>query len=316
MKYLCIALIPLLIVSCSTVRGTKQFSENRDKIEAEQIQIQEKKEEINNNDKQKKIQTSILVNGISHSLNQVTNPPVQVKTAQIINQRLQSIVGTPYLDEVKKIQETVDFLNSSLEEEKVKGQRLLEQRDILIIELQKEKTDLKEQFQEKINDLADTAKTMALSADENAATIKQMSGFFGLNAVFWGLKKFFFDCIMIIAVVGVIFIILRLLAASNPVAAAAFSIFDMLASFVINIFKALTPKAFEISKLSNAKETYKIKELLNIVINTLQKFKERQKDNPSKTFSMTEIFNDLNSEMDKEEKNMVQDILRELKWKR
>ena len=59
-----------------------------------------------------------------------------------MNERVISILGTPHLDQVKKIKATVDLLNSELEAERKKGLVLLEERDKIIVKLQKEKKEL------------------------------------------------------------------------------------------------------------------------------------------------------------------------------
>ena len=99
-----------------------------------------------------------------------------------------SIVGSPHIDEINRIKATVDLLNSAVEEERKKGQELLLKRDELINKLQKEKVELNEQYDDQLWELTDKAKEVAKEADQNKAVLDSMSGMFGLNAVFWGLK--------------------------------------------------------------------------------------------------------------------------------
>ena len=190
MKKIYIVLSLLLLTSCATVRPAKQVTTNQDAINKEEKKVDNTLVEMEKNEKGKKVQTSTLAQGIQHSLNQVTNPPIQVTTAKSLNERVVSIVGSPHIDEVKRIKATVDLLNSALEEERKKGQELLNQRDEIINKLQKEKVELSQKYDDQLWDLTDKAKEQAKVADQNKAALDAMSGMFGLNAVFWGLKKF------------------------------------------------------------------------------------------------------------------------------
>lgn len=304
----------LFLSSCSTLHPTKQETSNQKAVAKEEKKVDETLVKLEKNEKNKKIQTSILAAGISYSLNQVTNAPIEVETALNLNERVISIVGAPHIDEWKKIKMTVDLLNSTLAEEKAKGKKLLEDRDSQIIKLQKEKNDLKDKYDDQMWDIADKAKEVAEKADASQATLNQMSGMFGLNAVFWGLKKFFFSCLTWIVVFAIAFFILRILSASNPIAAAVFSIFNMIASGFISLLKGLTPKAFELSKLTHASETSSFKDTLVKVVDVIQELKEKKKDNPDKTFELQDILKKFDGVMDKSEKDVIEKILKEQKW--
>ena len=264
--------------------------------------------------KNKKIQTSALAQGIQYSLNQVTNPPIQVDTAKSLNERVVSIVGSPHIDEINRIKATVDLLNSAVEEERKKGQEMLAKRDELINKLQKEKIELSEQYDDQLWQLTDKAKEVAKEADQNKAVLDTMSGMFGLNAVFWGLKKFFFSALTTIIIFIIIFTILRILATINPIAAAAFSIFNLFGSVLIAAVKTLTPKAFEMCGFSTKSKVDEYKSPLVKIIDVIQEFKVDATRNPYKNFTVQNILNQLDKDMDKPEKDLIDDILKEQKW--
>jgi hypothetical protein len=316
-NFIAALLISLSLTSCvSRIAPTKPVTEAKDTIDKQEKKVDTTLVEMEKNDKGKKIQTSTLAQGIQHSLNQVTNPPVQVDTAKALNERVVSIVGSPHIDEIKRIKATVDLLNSAVEEERKKGQELLSQRDELINKLQKEKTELNEKYDDQLWELTDKAKEIAKEADQNKATLDTMGGMFGLNAVMWGLKKFFFSALTAIAIFIVIFIILRLLATVNPIAGAAFSIFDMVGSMIISIFKGLTPKAFEMSNLVSKDTFHEYKAPLVKIVDVIQEIKQKQEDNPDKTYSLQNILDKLDRDMDRPEKELIDNILKELKWKK
>jgi len=307
----------LILTGCfSSIKPAKQIDDNQKNIAKEEKKVENTIEDLEKNTKQKKIQTATLAAGIQHSLLAVTNPPTQVKTAKDLNERVISIVGTPHIDELNKVKQMVDLLNSAIIEERKRGEKMLAEKDEIINKLQKETSELKEQYDNQMWDMNEKAKEVAKQADSNKATLDSMSGMFGLNAVFWGLKKFFFSAITAIIIFTVIFIILRLLATINPVAGAAFSIFDMIGSMVISVFKGLTPKAFEISNLISKDKFDQYKAPLIKIVDVIQDFKEKHKDNPDKPFKIQYIFDQLDKDMDRGEKDLVDSILKELKWKK
>lgn len=317
MKRLLLILCAFVLSGCfSTIKPAKQIDDNQKVIAKEEKKVDNTLAEMEKNDKSKKVQTSVLAQGIQHSLNQVTNPPVQVETAKSLNERVVSIVGSPHIDEIKRIKATVDLLNSALEEERKKGEELLSQRDEIINKLQKEKSDLNQKYDDQLWQLTDKAKEVAKEADQNKAVLDSMSGMFGLNAVFWGLKKFFVSAMTAIIIFVVIFVLLRILATVHPAAGAAFSIFNMLGSAVISVIKALTPKAFEMSNFASKDKVDEFKSPLVKIVDVIQELKEKQKESPKKVFELAEILKRFDKEMDSTEKDLIDELLKELKWRK
>jgi hypothetical protein len=315
MKKLLILFMALLLSGCfSTIKPAKQIDDNQKIIAKEEKKVDNTLVEIEKNDKGKRIQTSGLSVGIQHSLNQVTNAPVQVDTARKLNERVISIVGSPHIDEIKRIKATVDLLNSALVEERKKGEELLAQRDDIINKLQKEKSELNQKYDDQLWQLTDKAKEVAKEADQNKAVLDSMSGMFGLNAVFWGLKKFFISALTTIIVFTVVFVLLRLLATVHPAAAAAFSIFNMLGSLVISILKALTPKAFELANFATKDKVEEFKSPLVKIVDVIQELKEKQKESPDRVYPLNELLKRFDKEMDSDEKDLIDQILKEQKW--
>lgn len=315
-KFLKYVVFILLFTSCSTVKPTKQVTDAQDAVVKQEKKIDKTYDDIVKNDKGKKIQTSTLAQGIQHSLSQVTNPPVQVETAKSLNERVVSIVGSPHIDEINRIKATVDLLNSAVEEERKKGQELLAQRDEIINKLQKEKVELNEKYDDQLWQMTDEAKKIAKESDEKQATLDAMGGMFGLNAVMWGLKKFFISALTGIVIFGVIFLLLRVLATVNPIAGAAFSIFNMFGSVVLSLIKGLTPHAFEMANFASKDTVDEYKSPLIKIVDVIQELKEKQKDSPERTYPLKELLTRFEKEFDSHEKDLIDGILRELKWKR
>jgi len=304
------------LLSCSTVKPTKQVDDNQKKIEKEEKKVENTIDELDKNTKQKKIQTATLAAGIQHSLMAVTNPPTEVKTAKDLNERVISIVGTPHIDELNKVKQMVDLLNSAILEERKNGEKMLAEKDAIINKLQKETSELKDQYDSQMWDMTEKAKEVAKQADANKATLDSMSGMFGLNAVFWGLKKFFVSAITGIIIFGVIFLVLRILSMVNPAAGAAFSIFNMLGSAVLSLVKGLTPKAFELANFASKDTVDEYKSPLTKIVDVIQELKERQKESPDRVYPLVEVLKRFDKEMDSHEKDLIDQLLVELKWKR
>jgi hypothetical protein len=314
-KFLSPILFSFLLIGCSTaVIPGKQVSIAQDAIAKQEKKIDTTSDELVKNDKGKKIQTAVLAQGIQYSLQQVTNTSIQVETAKNLNERVISIVGSPHLDEIKRIKATIDLLNSSIEEERKKGGELLGQRDSVIDKLQKEKEELKNQYDDQLWQMTDKAKEVAKDSDEKQATIDSMGGMFGLNAVFWGLKKFFFSALTAIVIFVVIFALLRILASVHPAAGAAFSIFNMIGSGILSLIKGLTPKAFELANFTSKDKVDEYKSPLTKIVDVIQELKEKQKESPKKSYVLTEILKRFDNEMDSHEKDLIDDILKEQKW--
>jgi hypothetical protein len=103
---------------------------------------------------------------------------------------------------------------------------------------------------------------------------------------------------------------------SNPIAAAAFSIFDLIGSLILNCVKALTPQAFEMSKFVPQAVSNNFKEALVKIVDSIQLLKEKQKDIPDKSFTLQDVLNKFDKEMDLSDKQTIEKILKEEKWKK
>jgi uncharacterized coiled-coil DUF342 family protein len=313
--FLAIAFI-FMLSGCfsSKIAPAKQVTTSQEVVAKQEKKVDDTMIEIEKVDKGKRIQTSSLSIGIQHSLNKVTNAPVQVDTAKALNERVISLVGSPHIDEIKRIKATVDLLNSQVAEERKKGEELLSQRDEIINKLQKEKSELKDKYDDQLWQMTDKAKEVAKEADQNKAVLDSMSGMFGLNAVFWGLKKFFISALTTIVIFVVIFVVLRLLAAVHPAAGAAFSIFNMLGSILLSLVKTLTPKAFELANFASKDTVNEYKSPLVKIVDVIQELKEKQKELPDRVYPLAEILKKFDKEMDSDEKDLIDGILREQKW--
>lgn len=318
MKRFCnLILLALLFLSgCAILGPTKQVSAAQDKVEKQEKKIEKTQSEMSKNSELKELQVSSLAFGIQYSLSQVTNAPIYVKTAGDLNERVISIVGSPRLDEMTKIKGIVDLLNSKVLEEQKKGESALAAKDKQIISLQKQGQELDSKYSSQIQQLTDQTKKLAKSDDEKQATLNEMSGFMGLKAVWWGLKHFVISCLTYLIIFAVVFLVIRVLETTNPAFAAIMSVFNVAFAALISTIKALAPNSFSLCKLINIEEKNKYKETLVEIVNVVQKLKENQKIDPSKEYTLAEILDSLSKNLDSKYENVIEEILKEEKWKK
>lgn len=315
-KNLTVLALALVLTGCfSSLRPSKINTDSQKALTKQEEKVDKILDKIETNDAKNNIQTSALTYGVQYSLSQVENPSIEVGTAKALNERVISIIGSPKLDEAKRIKATVDLLNSEIIEERKRGESLLRERDAIIIKLQKEKIDLEKAYDDQVDEMSDKAKEIAKQADANKSVIDTMGGLMGLNAVFWGLKKFFLSSLTAIIIFSILFLILRIAAMSNPFAAAAFSIFNLLGSLFLSLIEALTPQAFEMAKYVPQKISNEFKDVLLKIVDSIQLLKEKQKDIPDKVFTLQDVLNKFDKEMDISNKQTVEKILKEEKWK-
>lgn len=314
-RYFYIALSCIILSGCAVLRGTKANTASQTAIIKEEKKALDIDKAIQNNSNEQLKQTAAYAYGVGYSLNQVQNPSVEVITAGRMNDRVVAIVGAPNLKESERIRKLVDYLNSEIDNERSKGEKTLIEKDKEITALQTQKNELEKKYDAQIEKLIAQSKEVAKKSDEKQTTLDSMSGLMGLNAVFWGLKKFFFTTLTWIVVFAIIFLILRIASATNPIAAAAFSIFNIIGSFIISLFKMLTPQAFSLCSLVKTNDMVKYKTTLTKIVDVIQEFKIKEDLKDGDEFSLNDFLTKLSIDMDQSDKNTVNEILVEQKWK-
>jgi cell shape-determining protein MreC len=303
----------LIFTSCSTVEPARQNTKNQDDLNKVEQKADTTKDALAKIEHDKVVQASIYSTGIQYSLNQVTNAPQPVETASKLNERILSIVGSPDIDEVKKIQQIVDLMNSAVKTEQQKGEKLLNSKDADILALQKENASLKAKYEDQIATILKKSENIAKKGDAVQSTLDKMSGFFGLNAVAWGLKHFFFTALTYILIFGVIFLLLRIFSTINPVVGSIFSIFEVIGSGFISVIKSFLPKSIQFSNLIhlNIHNTYK--DTLTKMIDELELLKNNAKVT-QKDITVSELIDAWEKSLDQDEKDLLSSISKELKW--
>lgn len=266
------------------------------------------RKELAQNSTEKLEAISTLAAGTDYSLSQITNPPVQVKTALDFNTRILTITGNPNLDDLQKIKEITDLLNSEIQKEREKGVKTLKEKDSEINDLRIRQKEIQNKYEDQIKGLETQATEVAKKADKLQVTVDEVNSYLGLGGVFYGLKRFFTLGITGIFIFLILFMILRFAATTNPIAGAIFSIFEHFAAGAISLIKGIAPKSVDFSNLTSSFEFTRYKTTLDNVVDTIEHMK-----NIEKKAGVTYTLKDLGTELEKNLNDSDKILIGELK---
>lgn len=320
MKKKLFLLIPLLIVlsGCSTmpIIGKLFNKTNEQKIEVADKKVETAKTDIIKNDTQRIELASTMATGTDRALTKMTNPPVEIIIAMEMNDRVLNILGNPSLSEANKIKKIVDELTSSVELERKRGLKHLEEKDKEINTLQAQRDELEIVLKNKIDKFNTLAKTMAITADKNKAEIDEWNKWFGLGAVVYGIKKFLTTCTIFLLISGVLFLALRILSTMNPIAASIFDIFNIMMGFVLDFIKAILPKSFKFANFTPTDDYVKYKNVLLKYVDVIEEMKSHDEIMPDdKDYKFKDFLDKSDKALGDTDKKVYEDVKKELRWK-
>ncbi len=288
-------------------------NENANKVNDAKAGVQSVKDALNDNGKDKMKQIQTTASGVDYALSKVTNAQPAVTVAKELNDRTVSIAGVPPVDELNKMKKMVDDLTSQVVEEQKRGKKSLEEKDKEIMSIQQEREQLKLELKEKEEKLQKTANEVAKKADEYKVTVDEVNSWFGLGGIIFGAKKFIKSCIIFILVFGIIFLALRIFAAVNPIAGAAFSIFDMIGGVILQGVKALMPNSFNVAHFVEGTKFNEYKSTLSKIVDTIQEC-QSAKDKGGPSCTVDDLLQEFSKSMSDHEKELVRGIKKELRW--
>lgn len=252
-----------------------------------------------------------LAYGTDYALGKVNEPPREVTVARDINQRVMSLSGSPTIEKMKEMQATIDELTSTLELERTAGKKKLDLKDLEITAVQTTAKELSIAKDNEIRKYMLVAQETAADRDAYKAELQEYQGWFGLKAVFKGLWQFVKSSMWILGIGGILFLILRFAASTNPIAASIFSIFEQMIAWVINTIKVVFPKALAMAG-NVSKEVYeKSALLLKKLVDNIQSIKEIEKKT-GKDITLKELLVELDRTMDESEREMIRKIKKDL----
>lgn len=282
-------------------------SNNVDKIDATKNKIVNTEKQLAKNTDEKMSEIAVLASGTDYSLKKVTNPPVEVKTAIDINGRVMNIAGNPNLDELNKIKQLIDLLNSEVDKERKRGEKLLSEKDSQIVNLQQERVEIQNQYEDQINTLKVQATEVAKKADKLQVVVNEVNSWMGLGGVVYGMKRFVSTAVIGILIFGVLFIALRFFATINPIAGAIFSIFEHFASYAISLLKGIFPNSLSFSNHIELPIFNRYKNTLDNVVDTLYELQKLQKKSGT-VYKLDDVFVELDKNLNDPDKKLIDEL--------
>ena len=247
-KILLIVAIATSLTGCAV---TGIFGHSSSQIEKQNNRITSVETKISNVQENKIAEVQQLAYGVDFSLSKATNQEPAVKVAQELNSRVENIFGLPVLEQQKAMVEMVSNLISN----NVAGQNELAAKDKELIAIQNEESILVAAKNKEVTKALEMSKQVALANDTKQAELSKYTAYWGLGAVLMGIKSFATHSFWALLIGVIIFIVLRVLSLTNPLAAAVFGIFQSLGASLIHLVESIIPDS--ISTLEAAKADVK-----------------------------------------------------------
>lgn len=222
-------------------------------------------------------QAANLTYGVGYALSKESNPSDVVGIAKDLNNRAASLTGAPTLAEMNKMKQMIDDLTSQLATEVARGQKALESKDNEIYAIQLQSKLLVAAKDKEIQKYMKIAQDTAMKADAIQAKLDDMNSFFGLGAIWYGLKRLVTSLAWMLGIGSILYLILRFASMSNPIAASIFGIFNLIGSWFVNIIKALAPKALEVAGHVEKGVANEYKTIMTKLIDCIEAAKIQQK---------------------------------------
>ncbi len=310
-------LVLITLVGCSTLLDNNQgvFGKAQDannKADTK-IRVVENQQAQSNEDKLAHI-GAWSQGGVEHALNQITNNiPKEVVVAKEMNARVEALAGKPDFKEVELIKSIVDDLLSQVKDVRVEGEKALAKKDKEISAIQAQDKQLLSQREDEITSALIQSDANARVADQYKATLSQMDSWGGLGAIWYGVHRLVVHMAWILGIGSVVFLILRLLASSNPIAGAIFSIFEQMGSWAIHTIEFLLPKALSIAGNVSVEAYSSTKNALKSVVDSVETAK-LQAQGTGRQASLQDLLNNAKTTMSESDKIIVDKMKIELGW--
>jgi len=315
-KNICFILALCFLTSCVSPFGKKPNTDSADKLDKKTEEMQKKKDAMGVNNEKKLDQIGVLAKGTHYALDKEPTQSKELDVAKQLNERVVSLAGNPDIKDVKRIQLIVDELISEVKKEREKGLADLDKLDKELQFVQTERDKLQLDLNKKSQEFENLSLGIAEENDVAQDNLDEMNKWFGLGAVWYGVKKFLFSITVISVILLILFLVLKMAAASNPIAGAIFGVFETLVGFVLRAIKSITPNSFSVAKFVPQSNYDKYKNALNKIVDTFEDMKEKNKVLPDyKKYKLEDILVNLEKVMDDEDKKAVEECLKELKWK-
>lgn len=211
-----------------------------------------------------------------------------IPAAEQLNEKVQQLAETPTPEQVKTVMKSLDNADASKELE-AKITQLIEQKRQIEQETRQAVDSL-------TRELAKVRKDK-IAAEEELAELKKP-----IRAITYGIKTLVKRFLWTITGIGVVFLLLKVFAASNPVVGAVFDVLQRLVAYVVKGIAALFPKAINYGSSLFQKRD----ETAKIIIDSIE-----QLDN---TKTIADLKQKILEDSDLSHRDEIDAIKRELGW--
>lgn len=309
-----VVLIPmlcfLLLSGCTSifrntaVRGVSSVAEDKAKAKIEQVDATVAKLETKKLDEIGEF--SFGVNWLLDKSIESNDVNITVPAAKELNQRVQVLANQPTLQAMKDMKELASQLMTNNAE-------LLLSKDKEINTLLEDVKQIKTDRDLAIKNYIKIADQNATLADGYRATLNKMDKWLGLGAVWYGTKKFAISSMWILGIGSILFIALRILSISSPIASGIFMVFNVIGSWFVKLIQFIVPKAIEIAGHTSTTIFEAYKSTLTKLIDGIQLIKDRSTASGQKP-SLTEVLDEVAKTMNDDEKDIILELKKALNW--
>lgn len=326
--------IALLFAGCQfpTGKGTERVNDAKEAIANVEGKIAD-----NNEEKLKNI--GLFAYGTNFSLTKLYEYPSfeqlpfdfksYVGSAITTNNFVRELAPAPDAEKMVEMETTIKNLGSDLEKERKTSLKKLTQFEESVKLLNKKSSDLEAELKianEKFKDLTVSLgkevdqlnNSLTKEKEKSDGLQTELDKFdegFGWYAMWHGVKVFFKKVMWITIGCTALFFILKIFAASNPIAGSIFSVFESIIGFFIKGLFSLFPKAVAFSGNIDLPTFNTVKSSRDKIIDTIESLYQIEKATPGKTFTLNEVFVEFEKNMNDSDKKEIKSALEKLGWK-
>ena len=297
----------ILLMSIGASCDPQSLRRNSNLLDKQQAKVDKVEDKIADNTTGKLQTVATYAAGTDYALTSSTNKVVGTVVAKQMNDRVVSIAGAPNIKDLIEIQTIADMLLSTNSVIKAQGNELLRKRDGIIVNLQLENTRLREEKDKEIDKLSVVAEGIAKKADQTAQELNEYKGWFGLKAIAMGLKSLVKTFIWVIVIGGIVFLLLRGFAATNPIVGAIFKVVESIGSIVIHAVQGLAPGSMTIAQFVSKAEHLSYVAVLTKIVKVVEKFKFAATKTDGKV-DLEEILTEFSKSLNENEKTIIATI--------
>ena len=312
------AIIVTSIIGCAGLLGKNEgvYGKTAKKEAVAAGKIDTKNAEIKRVDEDRLTSIGAWSSGVEYSLNKSTNnADPAVETGIEINKRVQALADKPTLEELQEVYNIIDSLLTN----QIAGKKMLAEKDKEIIKLQTHVQGLLDEKENAVNRYRNLAETSARVTDQYKATLSEMDSFWGFGAIKYGITKLISRLALALGIGLVLFIALRILAQTSPIAASVFAIFEQVGSWMINVFSKILPKATSIAGYVPHEDYQGYKTTLRKIVDSIETVKSKEKflrsTDPSASVKIEDLETEIAKAFNSEDSSRVTEAKKDLLWK-